>query len=101
MTSKNKTNTPKIDRFAILNEVQAVETFEEKTFELQQDRLLCIAESRSPNVDKNSYKEMLIRLDNKVVESLDKKTIGSRALIINKLIKFALEELEKQNITIK
>ena len=99
MTSK--TNTPKIDRFAILNEKQEVEAFAKKDFELQQDRLLCIAESRAPNADKNSYKEMLIRLDNEIIAMLDKKTVGSRARVINKLIKFALEELEKQNITIK
>ena len=99
MTTPNK---PKIDRFSVLEEKQEIEAFpQSKTIVIQQSSIVCIAESRAIKDKTKTYKDMLINVEGEVVELLDNHTSGSKSLVINKLLKFAIEELLKRNISIK
>jgi hypothetical protein len=63
--------------------------------------LICITDNKQSSKDKDSYKEILLRLDKEVLKDIEDKTSGSKNAVINKLLKYAIDELVNKNITLK
>lgn len=69
------------------------------SYSKEQVDLLVICPNRTAK--KREGENILVKLDNTLLNMLSQKTAGSKTAVINKLLYFALEELEKQNIILK
>lgn len=97
---KDKITAPKIDRFAELLETkQDVPAFpESEKVQISNHQVVCFAPSRSTNTE---VKNIPYRCSKDVYELLENHTNGSKSIVIDKLIAYAIEELQKKNIVIK
>lgn len=97
---KEKIIAPKLDRFAeLLEKKQDVPAFPEpEKVQLQNHQIVCFAPSRSTNAD---VKNIPYRCSKDVYQMLENHTSGSKSIVIDKLIAYAIEELQKRNISIK
>lgn len=101
MTSKNKKPAIDTSRFsALLEEKQEKPAFPEpQTVTIQSHSIVCFAPARA--VSSEGSKKVLYSMDNDVAQLLEQHTSGAKSSVINKLLKYAIEDLLKRNISIK